>query len=189
MSRQNTWRKAARRRSGRSHSRSTHSSIGQNAYRRHLRLEPLEYRRLLAVVTVTTALDTVDFNDGVTSLREAVFATNTVAGADEINFDFGHDGPATILLTQGELAITDSLTITGPGADLLTIDASGNDPTPDQNNGDGSRVFILDDGDINSVRQAFVGNLTLTGGDVLGGGGAILSMENLKVTGSTIDLN
>ena len=58
----------------------------------------LEDRRLLAVLTVDTELDVIDFNDGVTSLREAIFATNTVPGADEIVFDFGHDGPATILL-------------------------------------------------------------------------------------------
>ena len=48
---------------------------------------------------------------------------------------------------MGELAITDSTTIIGPGANLLTIDASGNDPTPGRtNNGDGSRVFNIDDG-------------------------------------------
>ena len=52
-------------------------------HRRPLRLEPLEDRRLLAVVTVTTLADTIDFNDGVTSLREAIFATNTVPGADD----------------------------------------------------------------------------------------------------------
>jgi hypothetical protein len=51
---------------------------------RRLRVEPLEDRRVLAVVTVETLADTVDFNDGVTSLREAVFATNLVGGADMI---------------------------------------------------------------------------------------------------------
>ena len=81
------------------------SSLGRSVYRRRLRLEPLEDRRLLAVVTVTTLADTVDFNDGVTSLREAIFATNTVPGADTIDFApaLTAGGPATILLTQGEL--------------------------------------------------------------------------------------
>ncbi|MGI9455936.1 MAG: hypothetical protein ACR2NU_05200, partial [Aeoliella sp.] len=82
---------------------------------RRPRVEPLEDRRMLAVVTVTTDQDVVDFSDGVTSLREAIFATNLVAGPDEIQFDFGHDGPATILLTRGDLEVADDLTITGLG--------------------------------------------------------------------------
>ena len=92
------------------------STTGPSPYSRRLRIEPLEDRRLLAVVTVDTLDDTVDFGDGVTSLREAIFATNLVGGADTIEFAAAltSGGPATILLTQGELAITDSLTINGP---------------------------------------------------------------------------
>ena len=58
-----------------------------SSYSRRLRVEPLEERRLLAVATVTTLGDTVDFADGVTSLREALFAANTLAGPDTIEFD------------------------------------------------------------------------------------------------------
>ena len=156
---------------------------------RRLHCESLEDRRLLAVVTVDTNQDVVDFNDGVTSLREAIFATNLVAGADEIQFDFGHDGPETIVLTMGELAITDSLTITGPGAELLTIDASGNDPTPDENNGDGTRVFDIDDGNLETLVDVEIRGLTLTGGDVSDSGGVIFSIEDLSVSDSTISGN
>jgi len=94
----------------------------RSLYRRPLRFEPLEDRRLLAVVTVDTIDDTIDFGDGLLSLREAIFATNTVPGPDTIEFDASltAGGSATILLTQGELAITDSLTINGPGAEWLT---------------------------------------------------------------------
>ena len=130
-------------------------------------------------VVVTTDQDIVDFNDGVISLREAIFATNTVPGADEIVFDFGHDGPATILLTEGELEITDSLTITGSGAELLTIDASGNDPTPDEDNGDGSRVFNIDDGFRSVNIDVAISGMKLSGGDTGGEGGAIAFRENL----------
>ena len=165
----------------------------RNPSARSLRYEPLEDRRMLAVVTVTTDQDVVDFNDGLTSLREAIFATNLVEGADEIQFDFGHDGPATILLMQGELAITDSLTITGSGAELLTIDASdGADVT--FATGDGFRVLHIDDGDDNRHNNVVISGLTLTGADVAptnlwGRGGAILNRENLTVTNSTISEN
>src|SRR3954471_19727756 len=166
-------------------------SVGNSLYRRALRYEPLEDRRLLAVVTVDTLADTVDFNDGHTSLREAIFATNLVAGADTINFapSLTANGPATILLTQGELKITDALTINGPGASVLTIDASGNDPTPNLNNGDGIRIFNIDDGNLTHVLVVSIGDLKLTGGDVFGTGGAIRNRENLTVNRSTISGN
>jgi len=139
---------------------------------RALRFEPLEGRRVLAPITVTTLDDSVDFNDGQTSLREAIFAANTVPGPDEIRFDpaLFAAGPATILLTHGELSITDSLTLTGPGAELLTIDASGNDPTPELNNGDGSRVLQIT---AMAASTYVLSGLTLTGGDVAENGGAI----------------
>ena len=164
---------------------------------RKLRYEPLEDRRLLAVVTVDTVEDIVDLNDGRTSLREAIFATNTVPGADEIVFDFDFDGPATILLTQGELQVTDSLTINGPGAELLTIDASGNDPTPDSthedgddtNDGDGSRVFSISDGIRQNHLDVVLGGLTITGGDAAFAGGGIFTYENLTLIDSVITGN
>jgi hypothetical protein len=81
-----------------------------------LGIEPLEARRMLAVLTVTTNQDVVDLADGKLSLREAIFVANTASGTDEIKFDFGHDGPETIVLTQGQLVISDSLTIQGAGA-------------------------------------------------------------------------
>lgn len=153
-----------------------------SSYSRRLRLEPLEERRVLAALTVTTNLDVVDLADGELSLREAIFAANTVAGPDTINFDFGNDGPETIVLTQGELAITDSLTITGAGAGLLTIDATGNDLTPDQDNGDGSRVFNVYDGTGSAPIDVTIEGLTITGGDVTGAGGGVLNFETLKLT-------
>lgn len=160
--------------------------------KRRLRCETLEDRRLRAVITVTTVEDSVDFDDGVTSLREAIFAANTVPGADEIRFDPGlfAAGAQTILLTHGELAITESLTITGPGADVLTIDASGSDPTPDVNNGDGSRIFLINDGRDDVVVETIVSGLTFTGGDASGvGGGAILARANLAILNCVFDGN
>jgi hypothetical protein len=157
-------------------------------YRRQLHYEPLEDRRLLATVTVTTLADTIDLNDGLTSLREAIFATNLVAGADAIQFapSLTASGPATILLSLGELAISDDLAISGPAIGSLTIDASASDPTPDQNNGDGSRVFHVDDGNDGSLITVSIEGVTLKGGDALNRGGAVLNRENLAVVGSRV---
>ncbi|MEM8865832.1 MAG: choice-of-anchor Q domain-containing protein [Planctomycetota bacterium] len=165
---------------------------------RRLRVEPLEDRRMLAVITVDTDLDVVDPADGVTSLREAVFAANAVAGADEIVFDFGVDGPVTILLDQGQLEITDSLTITGDGADLLTIDA-GNGADGLFATSDGHRIFdIVDLGTSLTLPSVTIEGMTLTGGDIStleidpifnGFGGAIRSEGDLSVIDSVITRN
>src|SRR5947209_19480060 len=80
-----------------------------------LRLEALEDRTMPSTFTVTNLLDS-----GPDSLRTAVAAANANPGADAI--DFAVTG--TIGLTSGELDITDSLTINGPGAGALTV--SGN---------------------------------------------------------------
>ncbi|HEY3391135.1 MAG TPA: choice-of-anchor Q domain-containing protein, partial [Lacipirellulaceae bacterium] len=177
-------RQAARRRS-----RRAHANQQKPLYRRTLRYEPLEDRRLLALVTVNTPLDIVDLDDGLTSLREAIFATNLVSGPDEITFDFGHDGPETILLTQGELRISDDLTITGPGAEFLTIDASGNDPTPDRKEGFGSRILNINDGNSAHLLDVVINGLVLTGGDIRGDGGAIVSNEHLTILYCTFSQN
>jgi predicted outer membrane repeat protein len=85
-------------------------------------MEPLEDRRMLATFTVTNLLDgavtAADQLPG--SLRQAIFDANALAGADEIVFE---NTSGTIDLSAGEYVITQGLTITGPGRDLLTIDA------------------------------------------------------------------
>jgi hypothetical protein len=78
-------------------------------------VEALDGRCLPSTFTVLNLLDS-----GAGSLREAVSAANANPGADTI--DFAVTG--TIGLTTGQLDITDSLTINGPGADALTV--SGN---------------------------------------------------------------
>ena len=137
---------------------------------RQLRIEPLEARRLLAVFTVTNLNDA---GDG--SLRQAILDANDNPQHDEIEFDPAVIG--TIHLTSGELAITDSLTIDGPGPDVATIDAKGQ-----------SRVFNIDDG-TSSFLDVEIGGLTITGGREFARGGGILSRENLSVTNSTISGN
>ena len=57
-----------------------------------------------------------DFSAGDFSLREAIEFANTHAGHDTIEFSpaLTASGPATIVLTHGELAITDAVTIRRP---------------------------------------------------------------------------
>src|SRR3954469_4979051 len=79
------------------------------------RLERFEDRTLLSTLTVTNALDS-----GAGSLRAAIKAAGS---GDTIVFSSSLNG-RTITLTSGELAISKSLDIKGPGPDKLAI--SGN---------------------------------------------------------------
>jgi len=117
---------------------------------------------------------TVDHDDGVCgtadcTLREAINAANAASGADTITFAANVTG--TITLTQGELSITKAMTITGPGARVLAVDANL-----------ASRVFAIGSVIVN------ISDLTLTRGQ-LGGlpqGGAIFSAANMTLTRCTI---
>jgi hypothetical protein len=156
-------------------------TFGSFPFHRRLRFELLEDRRLLAI-TVNTL---VDENDGIgiggISLRDAI-----AAAMPGETIDFSVTG--TINLTHGELVVNKNLTIDGPGANLLTIDASESDPTPGDKNGDGTRVLRIDNGIAAQLAVAIRG-LTLTGGDVMGDGGAIGNFEDLTVVESRITGN
>src|SRR5438094_3912501 len=96
-------------------------------------IEILESRIALSTFIV---LNTSDSGTG--SLRKAVLDANAHAGADTIVFKLpAAVAPAvnTILLTGGEMAITDKLTITGPGMNKLIIDGNN-----------ASRIFDINDG-------------------------------------------
>ena len=109
-----------------------------------LDFQTLEARHLLAAITVGNATDVTnadtssisalvanDGGDGI-SLREAITAANNTSGEDEINFDanvFTGGAASLIRLTQGELEITETLTIdASTSADVtITGDADGDD--------------------------------------------------------------
>ena len=67
----------------------------------------------MATFTVTTANDVVA-SDGVRSLREAVALANATPEADTIQFTRAVEGH-TLTLTQGELRLTQDVTIDGDG--------------------------------------------------------------------------
>ena len=130
---------------------------------RPLRFESLEDRRVLATFTVINTDDA-----GAGSLRDAIAQANANDNSpgvvDTISFGPLFNTSQTILLTNGELAISESLTIDGPSADLLTVRASDPDGIK---NGNGSRVFNIDDGTFALINVTLDG-LTITGGDIGG---------------------
>jgi hypothetical protein len=132
---------------------------------RNLRFESLSSRICPAIYLVDTAADVVDSMDGRTSLREAVEASNLSVDEDEIQFADDLSG-STFWLTGGELRVLGSLVIVGPGADRLTIDATGSDPTPLLKNGDGTRVFNIINPRFDPSITFKLRGLTLAGGDV-----------------------
>lgn len=135
------------------------------------------------LVLPTTFVVTTTADAGPGSLRDAMARANANSPApDAIIFDpvvFGL--PQRITLTSGQLAVTDSVTVRGPGADLLTI--SGNDA---------SRVFAVDGPGRLDVSLS---GLHLTHGRMIGlhethvGGAVYVADENLTVTDCSFTAN
>src|SRR3954464_3742318 len=78
--------------------------------------EPLEPRRLLATVTVTTAADDLTANDGSVSLREAITAIN--AGNDL-------GDPNIIAQAPGTFGTNDTINFNIAGGGVKTINVTG----------------------------------------------------------------
>lgn len=111
-------------------------------------------------------------DSGPGTLREAVgFANGTPGTADTITFSV----TGTITLTTGELVVTDTLSIDGPGARKLTIDGNLN-----------GRLFQVQ----TSTTNLSLSGLTLTRGLTTANGGAILNnggnltLSFMRVTGN-----
>ncbi|MEM9144649.1 MAG: putative Ig domain-containing protein [Pseudomonadota bacterium] len=83
----------------------------------------------IASIIVTTALDIVDAEDGLTSLREAVTEVNAGSGTEPelITFDPSLAGER-FTLTGGEIAISNAVVIDGTGVQpIISGDAAGDD--------------------------------------------------------------
>jgi hypothetical protein len=114
---------------------------------------------VLSTFTVHNLLDS-----GPDSLRAAITAANTNPGADVVDFAPGLRG--MIGLTSGELGMTDSVWIDGPGTGRLAV--SGNDT---------SRVF-----EISSGAAVSIDDLTVTSGRaVWRGGGENGSPRSIRI--------
>ena len=95
---------------------------------------------------------------GAGSLRQAILDANTAAGLDDITFQAGLTG--TIILTSGELYISDSVSIQGPGAAVVAVNGNG-----------GTRVFYLYNG--SALLDISISGLTITNGSAPVGAGII----------------
>ena len=135
----------------------------------------------MAIITVTSLADNTIANDGAITLREAIVALNANDGAGNsdfngITFDNTNDEiqltglTETITLGGTELQITEELTLTGPGADTLTIDANRRSGV--------LRVMVAD-------APLTVVGLTLTGGTASGIG----SPGDITLIDSTVSGN
>ena len=138
-----------------------------------------ELPRVPDLVDLATDEFDFNFNAGDVSLREAIAIANVTPGADVINFAPSLIGQ-TITLGLGEIAITDSVTVNGLGADQLTVSANL------AIGGGLSRIFHIDDGNDSSEIDVNINDLTLANGGNVNEGGAIWSSEDLFLHGSYV---
>ena len=123
------------------------------------------------VVNTTADIDVF----GQLDLRQAVNLAATYQAAETITFSPLFNTPQTITLTSGQINLTDNqgtLTIDGPGPNLLSISGGGN-----------SRIFYLGSG------TADLSGLTITGGNASDGGalanfGGTANLADCTVTGN-----
>ena len=125
------------------------------------------------VPSQATTFTVTNLNDsGPGSLRQAVLDANANVGHDTILFAPGLTG--TIVLTSGELVITDNVDIIGPAAGSIAV--SGNNT---------SRIFDITDGEMSRIA-----NLTLTNGRSAEGGAVralafLMEFANVTFTNNT----
>jgi predicted outer membrane repeat protein len=136
-------------------------------------VERLEDRDVPSTFTVSNLNDS-----GTGSLRSIVALANSHAGDDTIAFKLGMEG--TVVLTGGEIAITDSLTVLGPGAGKLAV--SGNFS---------SRIFNVSGGSLGADLAVTLKGLELRHGFLASGfgGGALYSAEHLTLSNMRFTLN
>jgi parallel beta-helix repeat protein len=116
-------------------------------------------------------------SDGFVSLREAIIATNNTAGADTFSLP---SGTYTLAIgssgednsAEGDLDITDDLTIDGAGAKTTIIDANGID-----------RVLHAVSG------NALINGVTITGGVLNQDGGGVHNDATLTLTDAALTNN
>ncbi len=113
-----------------------------------------------SAAATTRTVTSLNDDNGAGTLRATIQASAT---GDTINFDPGVTG--TISLTNGQLVLATNLTISGPGAAVVSISGHTN-----------GRVFSITGGTVN------ISGLTMSDGSTTGGGGGIFSGATLSVS-------
>jgi hypothetical protein len=132
----------------------------------------LEDRTLLSTYVVNSPTDTGTGSGLTGDIRYCIAQADQPANAGStITFDTALTG-STITLSHGELVISDTMTITGPGAGSLTLFGDN-----------ASRLFEVGSGGSLTLEQ-----LTLSGG-LAPEGGAIYSSGTLALSGVTVKSN
>lgn len=136
--------------------------------------------------TTFTVNQTGDAGDGACdascTLRDAIGNANGIPGADEIVFSPLFNTAQTINLTSATLTISQSVTITGRGARLLTVRRAINNPI-------NFRIF-----DISGAAAVSISGMTISNGNVPDGSGSggirntsggTLTLDGVAVSGNT----
>jgi CSLREA domain-containing protein len=147
-----------------------------------------------------TVTKTADTNDGTCdadcSLREAIVRSNQTPASDTIVFSPLFNSPQTITLTLGELNITTTMVIEGPGARLLSVSGGGVSRVISVSAGGSATLnnFAIRNGNATTGGGILnSGNVVMTfmtvAGNVAEGGAGILSTGTLNISASTISGN
>lgn len=141
---------------------------------------PINQLNYVPDLSLREALELAELNDRSGLLGVSTVGFSSILTNPDINPDPTLGTPApTILLTMGEVPVSIPVIIAGPTLFDLEIDATGNDPTPGINNGDGSRVF-----NISNVVE--VSNLILRGGDAQEYGGGVITSGDVTLRNVTL---
>ena len=138
----------------------------------------------ISALTQAATFTVTNLNDsGPGSLRQAIIDANTAGTDDDIVFQAGLAGTILITPANGEMLITDDVTITGPGANVITIDA---DATATND----SRIFNIDDGIFANQLVVSISGLRLINAlSPAGSGGAIFNAEDLSIDSCVFENN
>jgi hypothetical protein len=113
-------------------------------------------------------------DSGIGSLRQAIINANGDP-APPVIVDAGTIS-GTITLSNGQLPITNGMSIQGPGSDKLTIDGSNS-----------SRIFYVN---TSSAQSVLISGVSITHGNSTGGGGGVLGLQaSLTLEDCVVDSN